>query len=112
MESGDDLAPLSIFRPASKWASKKERAETFPFRLALHFSIHLDNFRLFSIMFYRLSRKGEAMAITPRQRELFDYLSRFITSYGHAPTIAEMRGHLGLNSPSTAHHLLTALERE
>src|SRR5437868_1994731 len=63
-------------------------------------------------MFYRLSRKGEAMAITPRQRELFDYLSRFITSYGHAPTIAEMRGHLGLNSPSTAHHLLTALERD
>jgi repressor LexA len=52
------------------------------------------------------------MTITPRQRELFDYLSRFITSYGYAPTITEMRTHLGLNSPSTVHHLLTALELE
>jgi repressor LexA len=72
----------------------------------------LDNFRLFSIMFYRFSWKGELMAITPRQRELFDYLNRFITTQGHAPTIAEIRAHLGLSSPSTVHSLLTALEQE
>lgn len=52
------------------------------------------------------------MAITPRQRELLDYLNRFITGYGHAPTLAEIRAHLGLRSPSTVHALLTALERE
>lgn len=52
------------------------------------------------------------MAITPRQRELLDYLNRFITTQGQAPTIAETCAHLGLRSPSTVHHLLTALERE
>ncbi|MBX7223934.1 MAG: transcriptional repressor LexA [Blastocatellia bacterium] len=50
------------------------------------------------------------MTITPRQRELFDYLCRFITTNGHAPTIAEMQGHLDLSSPASVHHLLTALE--
>src|SRR5437870_1021895 len=101
---------MGLKKSASRNLSVPARASLKRFARC-YLSIHLDNFRLFSIMFYRLSRKGEAMAITPRQRELFDYLSRFITSYGHAPTIAEMRGHLGLNSPSTAHHLLTALER-
>ena len=52
------------------------------------------------------------MAITPRQREVFDYVTRFIDARGHAPTIAEIRSHLGLNSPSTVHHLLSGLERE
>lgn len=52
------------------------------------------------------------MAITPRQREVFDYLSRFIDTQGQAPTMAEIRGHFGLNSASTVHHLLSALERE
>ena len=52
------------------------------------------------------------MAITPRQREVLDYLSRFIGAKGHAPTIAEIRSHFGLASPATVHHLLSALERE
>jgi len=52
------------------------------------------------------------MAITPRQREVFDYLSRFIDTQGQAPTMAEMRAHFGLSSSSTIHHLLWALERE
>lgn len=52
------------------------------------------------------------MAITPRQRELFGFLERFIAHHGQAPTMAEIRAQLGLNSPSTVHHLLIALERE
>lgn len=51
------------------------------------------------------------MSISPRQREVFDYLNRFVGQYGHAPTIAELQAHLGLNSPSTVHSLLSALER-
>ncbi len=51
------------------------------------------------------------MSISPRQREVFDYLSRFVGKYGHAPTIAEIQAHLGLSSPSTVHSLLSALER-
>src|SRR5690349_9685498 len=52
------------------------------------------------------------MAITPRQREVFDYLSRYMGAKGKAPTNAEIRAHFGLESPATVHHLLSALERE
>src|SRR5687767_10758212 len=63
-------------------------------------------------MFYRVSGKGEIMAITPRQRQIYDYVSRFIETQGQAPTIAELQSHFGLKSPSTVHHLLSGLERE
>ncbi len=61
-------------------------------------------------MYFRAGAK--IMSISPRQREVFDYLTRFVGEYGHAPTIAEIRDHFGLNSPSTVHSLLSALERE
>lgn len=52
------------------------------------------------------------MNITPRQRELYDYIRRFIDASGQAPTIAEIRQHLGLSSPASVHQLLSSLERE
>jgi repressor LexA len=52
------------------------------------------------------------MAVTPRQREVYDFLSRFIDAHRHAPTIAEIRGHFGLSSPASVHQLLSALETE
>lgn len=52
------------------------------------------------------------MVLTPRQRELYDYLCRFIDAHGFAPTIAQIRGHFGLRSPATVHQLLSALDRE
>jgi repressor LexA len=52
------------------------------------------------------------MVLTPRQRELYDYLCRFIDAHGYAPTIAQVRGHFGLKSPATVHQLISALERE
>jgi repressor LexA len=52
------------------------------------------------------------MAITPRQRQVYDYVSRCIETKGQAPTIAELQAHFGLKSPSTVHHLLSGLERE
>ncbi|MFP5261630.1 MAG: transcriptional repressor LexA [Blastocatellia bacterium] len=52
------------------------------------------------------------MNITPRQREVYDFLCRFVNANGHAPTIAEIRARLGLSSPATVHQLLSALERE
>jgi len=52
------------------------------------------------------------MPITLRQREVFDYLSRYIEANSKAPTNAEIRAHFGLESPATVHHLLSALERE
>lgn len=52
------------------------------------------------------------MVLTPRQKEIYDYLCRFSEAHGYAPTIAEIREHFGLKSPATVHHLLSALERE
>lgn len=52
------------------------------------------------------------MVLTPRQREVYNFLCRFQEAHGYAPTIAEIRAHLGLSSPATVHQLLSALERD
>lgn len=51
------------------------------------------------------------MPVTPRQREVYDYLCRFIDANGHAPTIAQIQLQFGLKAPSTVHQLLSALDR-
>src|SRR6185503_2106545 len=57
-------------------------------------------------------REKTIMVLTPRQREVYNFICRFQEAHAYAPTIAEIRGHLGLNSPATVHQLLSALERE
>jgi repressor LexA len=52
------------------------------------------------------------MVLTPRQREVYDFVARFIEERGYAPTIAEIKERLGLRSPATVHQLLSALEDE
>jgi repressor LexA len=52
------------------------------------------------------------MPVTPRQRQVHDYLTRYLDAHRHAPTIAEIGAHFKLSSPSTVHHILTGLERE
>jgi repressor LexA len=52
------------------------------------------------------------MAITPRQREALDFISRFINARGQPPTIAEIQAQMGLRSPATVHSLIAALDRE
>jgi repressor LexA len=52
------------------------------------------------------------MVLTPRQRQVYDFLCRFIEAKHFAPTIAEIREQFGLSSPATVHQLLSALERD
>jgi repressor LexA len=52
------------------------------------------------------------MVLTPRQREVYDFICRFSELRGYAPTIAEIRAQLGLRSPASVHQLISALERE
>jgi repressor LexA len=52
------------------------------------------------------------MALTPRQKEVYDFLCRFIEAHRHAPTIAEIRAHFGLSSPASVHQLLSSLDQE
>jgi repressor LexA len=52
------------------------------------------------------------MVLTHRQREVYDFICRFSEANSYAPTIAEIRAHLGLRSPASVHQLISALERE
>jgi repressor LexA len=50
--------------------------------------------------------------VTPRQRQIFDYLCRYADAHGYAPTMAEIGKQFKLSSPASVHHILSGLERE
>src|SRR5215470_11813020 len=52
------------------------------------------------------------MAVTPRQRQVYDFACRYIDANGYPPTMAEIGQHFNLRSPASVHHILTGLERE
>ena len=49
--------------------------------------------------------------LTKRQREIFDYISRYLSRHGYPPTVREIGDAVGLASPSTVHAHLANLER-
>ena len=52
------------------------------------------------------------MAITRRQRQVYDFISRFVTKKGYSPSFEEIGGGLGLNSLATVHKHITNLEKK
>jgi repressor LexA len=52
------------------------------------------------------------MALTRRQREVYDYVSGYIRSNGYAPSFAEIASALDLRSVATVHKHLVTLERK
>ena len=50
--------------------------------------------------------------VTPRQRQIYDYLCRYADTHGYAPTMAEIGKQFKLSSPASVHHILSGLERE
>jgi repressor LexA len=51
-----------------------------------------------------------AKELTKRQREIFDYISRYLGSHGYPPTVREIGKAVGLHSSSTVHAHLSKLE--
>jgi repressor LexA len=49
--------------------------------------------------------------LTKRQKEIFDYIKRYVRKYGYPPTVREIGKALGLHSPSTVHAHLSKLEK-
>lgn len=49
--------------------------------------------------------------LTPRQREIWDYLLAYVERHGYPPTVREIGQAVGLASPSTVHAHLANLER-
>jgi len=52
------------------------------------------------------------MHLTRRQKEILDYLARYIERKGFAPTIEEIGGHFGLSSLATVHKHLVNLQEK
>ena len=52
------------------------------------------------------------MAITRRQHELYDFLSRFVTEKGYSPSYEEIKKGMGLSSLATVHKHVTNLEKK
>jgi repressor LexA len=49
------------------------------------------------------------MPITKRQKEALDFIKDYTNKKGYAPSLEEIKKHLGLSSVSTAHHHVKAL---
>ena len=52
------------------------------------------------------------MAITRRQREVYDFISRFVTEHGYSPSFEEIGQGLKLNSLATVHKHISNLEKK
>jgi repressor LexA len=49
--------------------------------------------------------------LTPRRKQILEFLERYFQQHGYAPTIQEIGRHFHLNSTATVHKHLTALEQ-
>ena len=52
------------------------------------------------------------MAVTARQRHVFDFIRRYLEAHDQPPTIAEIGKQFQMTSPASVHSILSALERE
>ncbi len=52
------------------------------------------------------------MALTRRQKQIFDYINEFIAANGYSPSLEEIGRHFGLSSVATVHKHVTNLVRK
>ena len=52
------------------------------------------------------------MALTRRQKQVYDFISEFVDKNGYSPSFDEIREGLGLNSLATVHKHITNLEQK
>ena len=52
------------------------------------------------------------MPVTPRQKQVYEFISRFIEAHKQPPTIAEIGTQFKMTSSASVHSILSALERE
>jgi repressor LexA len=56
--------------------------------------------------------EGLTMAITRRQREVYDFLQQFIDEHGYSPSFEEIGAGLGLSSLATVHKHISNLQEK
>src|SRR3954447_17162141 len=52
------------------------------------------------------------MAITKRQREIYDFISQFVHDKGYSPSFEEIGSGMGLSSLATVHKHISNLEKK
>src|SRR5437588_12116782 len=52
------------------------------------------------------------MALTKRQREIYDFIAQFVHKNGYSPSFEEIGAGMGLSSLATVHKHLTNLEKK
>jgi repressor LexA len=55
--------------------------------------------------------EADGMDVTKRQKEIFEFIRKYLRKYGYPPTVREIGKALGLHSPSTVHAHLAKLEQ-
>ncbi len=56
--------------------------------------------------------QNDAMAITRRQRQVYDYISEFVQKHGYSPSFEEIGQGMGLSSLATVHKHISNLEKK
>jgi repressor LexA len=64
------------------------------------------------LLFRLLFANNADMAITRRQREVYDFISRFVTEHGYSPSFEEIGQGMKLNSLATVHKHISNLEKK
>ena len=54
--------------------------------------------------------KTRSTRLTPKQRQVYDYIRNYTLEHGYAPSLMEIRDHLGLAAVSTVHEHIVNLE--
>ena len=65
-----------------------------------------------SLTFRLLFAQNAGMAITRRQRQVYDYISEFVQTRGYSPSFEEIGDGLGLSSLATVHKHISNLEKK
>lgn len=65
-----------------------------------------------ALTFASSSPHNNRMAITRRQRQVYDYISRFVSERGYSPSFEEIGEGLGLSSLATVHKHISNLEKK
>jgi repressor LexA len=54
--------------------------------------------------------KTRAARLTPKQKQIFDFMRTYTLEHGYSPSLMEIRDHLGLTAVSTIHEHLVNME--
>jgi repressor LexA len=77
-----------------------------------HLAFYVSTTRIYHLLFRLLFANNGAMAITRRQREVYDFISRFVAEHQYSPSFEEIGKGLELTSLATVHKHVTNLEKK